>query len=139
MLLNCAMAANTNVQIKLYLLLLFYFALFLHSVFNNPCQSNPCQHGGSCLPFISSPGYECDCPSSFSGPNCEGEYGHLWNIVVYVNYVNVFLLFSLYCVLLLACCTSVYYQSVIKDLISFELCVLLHDYNAYFDEIHFFS
>ncbi len=33
------------------------------------CASNPCQSGGVCVNTVS--GYSCDCPRSFSGPECQ--------------------------------------------------------------------
>ena len=40
------------------------------------CLSQPCQQGGTCLtaPLSSSqPGYQCQCPSGFTGDNCQQE------------------------------------------------------------------
>ena len=42
--------------------------LFLTSDINE-CDSNPCQHEGTCFNFIDL--YECQCPPSFTGTNCE--------------------------------------------------------------------
>ena len=43
------------------------------------CESNPCQHDGKCVPFGTDTKwkYYCECPTGFTGYNCECEYGLL--------------------------------------------------------------
>jgi hypothetical protein len=128
MLLNCAMAANTNVQIKLYLRNIMQSCVVLVAL----------KHVDGSLTYTTifhrwplSRSYDC-----FEIKLNSYAFKTRTECNIICNYYFYFI--SRCFLLLLACCTSVYYQSVIKDLISFELCVLLHDYNAYFDEIHFF-
>lgn len=41
------------------------------------CASNPCANGGSCHEVPS--GFECHCPSGWSGPTCAlGEHPFKW-------------------------------------------------------------
>lgn len=35
------------------------------------CQHRPCRNGGTCRPSRSEYGYECLCPPTYSGGNCE--------------------------------------------------------------------
>ncbi|CAB4012910.1 neurogenic locus notch homolog 1-like isoform X3, partial [Paramuricea clavata] len=37
----------------------------------NECASRPCRNNGECRELITGPGYDCLCPSGFTGKNCE--------------------------------------------------------------------
>lgn len=37
----------------------------------SPCHPNPCMNGGTCTE--NGGGYDCACPTQYSGPNCESK------------------------------------------------------------------
>ena len=37
----------------------------------SPCEDNPCKNGGKCYVDESTYSYECDCPNSHHGLDCE--------------------------------------------------------------------
>ena len=41
----------------------------------NHCYDEPCKNNGSCV--INGDSYQCTCPATFTGPNCEGKHTRL--------------------------------------------------------------
>ena len=54
--------------------LFFYLDISLFSVINH-CYDEPCKNNGSCVTIVDS--YQCTCPATFTGPNCEGKHTRL--------------------------------------------------------------
>ena len=51
-------------------LVIWHFSLFFYTA-QNPCLSDPCQNGGQCFAQADNSAYQCLCPSSFFGTNCQ--------------------------------------------------------------------
>lgn len=48
-----------------------FFFLIILPLDVNECDSRPCQNNGECRENITGPGYDCDCPTGYTGKNCE--------------------------------------------------------------------
>ena len=45
--------------------------IFLSHLVVNPCESYPCKNGGECSTPEGSRDYICECPTDFTGRNCQ--------------------------------------------------------------------